>query len=1098
MAAPILFLVWFFVLTNDAQAVGQPDHLWHFDECWGSILGDSVGQDNLTSGAQWVLGRWGCGAHQPYQAQYQINQVFQEAWPAGELTLSFYWRDPSASLNGRNRIFFKKADGSVAAGLVLSSPGGSVSGDGWTVGGVATLPRNNDWHLITISYGHDGLSYYLNGVRKWFWAGDYAINQPITALEIRGENGPVEMDELAVWRRALSFEEAVAIYNANEPLSPQIQRPAQAEPRLAHLWHCDESAGNTAANSIGATPLSPIHTWAPGRFNSGFYQSWQANLFLINQTLDAPLDSPDVSVSFWWQNISYPNEGRGSLELYNNEGARVLGLRFSAYASSIYLGSQVIGVGKIFPDDGLWHQVTVSYDSYAYTLLVYVDGVEKIRRQAIRFQGPITRLIIRGENYSYRLDEIALWNGALHADQVQDDYAAEQPWQSFMVDPVIVVPGILGSWQIGKEWKLDPIFHVYDNLLEALMAAGYKEDGPFEDKPNLFVFPYDWRQDNNLTAQLLKEKIQQVKDSTGKTKVDIIAHSMGGLVARSYIQGNGYRNDVDQVVFLGTPHLGSPESYLKYEGGSFAKSNAWLLEYYFQIEAAVNGYGNLVDYIKDKVPTVRQLLPVYDYLQEKQAADWQFRMYPHGYPSNDYLASLNTEVGIADLKQRVNITNIVADSGSDSTLAVIKVVPATDGSGNRWLDGYPENLDGSQSGLVYGAGDGTVPLSSADGLRGVQVVQSQFATHKNLPTLMQKEVIEALTGQTPVDYFAETVLSAAKRWLFLRVYSPVDLAVTTPDGRRVGKNFADNTTINEIPNAFYSGFDGQAEFILIPEPTDGQYRLVVQGVDGGGHYRVAGSDINNDIEQSVVYSGMAPDNEFREFTVNYAVDNSMPMGELEPVDTTPPAIVWFAPTDGQRLTRASGIMPEFTVSDDFSGVASTSLSLDGRQLNGADWDLLSLVLGEHLLILTAWDQVGNSSQISLFFELTADFDSMVSDVNELADRGWLSGKIYKNVLTTALRLIKLEDNYLAKEQLLAERLLLKTGQDSKLNVKQKQRAVEQYEKNLKTAQQKRFKTLNRNLDLLTTMLDRYKKQNKLNQVGYDIMVNNISYLRDNL
>ena len=62
--------------------------------------------------------------------------------------------------------------------------------------------------------------------------------------------------------------------------------------------------------------------------------------------------------------------------------------------------------------------------------------------------------------------------------------------------------------------------------------------------------------------------IQAVLDvNPGKTKVILIAHSMGGLAAREYLQGLArlnevsptipYRGDVAQLITVGTPHLGS-------------------------------------------------------------------------------------------------------------------------------------------------------------------------------------------------------------------------------------------------------------------------------------------------------------------------------------------------------------------------------------------------------------------------------------------------------------------------------------------------------------------------------------------------------------
>lgn len=53
----------------------------------------------------------------------------------------------------------------------------------------------------------------------------------------------------------------------------------------------------------------------------------------------------------------------------------------------------------------------------------------------------------------------------------------------------------------------------------------------------------------------LKEIVDIVKYKTGKPKVNIIAFSMGGLVARRYIQIFG-ENDVEKLIMIGTPNKG--------------------------------------------------------------------------------------------------------------------------------------------------------------------------------------------------------------------------------------------------------------------------------------------------------------------------------------------------------------------------------------------------------------------------------------------------------------------------------------------------------------------------------------------------------------
>lgn len=53
----------------------------------------------------------------------------------------------------------------------------------------------------------------------------------------------------------------------------------------------------------------------------------------------------------------------------------------------------------------------------------------------------------------------------------------------------------------------------------------------------------------------LRELIQDVKERTGKDKVNIVAHSMGGLVTREYITLFG-EDDINKVILIGTPNFG--------------------------------------------------------------------------------------------------------------------------------------------------------------------------------------------------------------------------------------------------------------------------------------------------------------------------------------------------------------------------------------------------------------------------------------------------------------------------------------------------------------------------------------------------------------
>lgn len=432
-------------------------------------------------------------------------------------------------------------------------------------------------------------------------------------------------------------------------------------------------------------------------------------------------------------------------------------------------------------------------------------------------------------------------------------------------DPVIIIPGILGSWDLGAGWELDPIFNTYDNFWEALKLAGYEEG------KTLFALPYNWRLSNVYNAIELKNKINEVKDICQCNKVDIIGHSMGGLVARAYVEMGNYDNDIDQLIFLATPHQGAPKSYLMWEGGETGSTAKDKLEQrIFKMEAELNGYSSVFKYIR-KLPmkSIEELLPVYSYLKDKDINnDWQIRNYPNNYPQNLFLELLNEPSQLAKLNN-VNITNIIADSGASSTLSYLKVVENNDFIDGEWEHGYPNGFNAifGDHGLEYGLGDGTVPYDSNSGFSDFNdtVINS---SHNAVVTEAQKIVIKELTGTEPIEEIRKNIFS---KYLMVRIFSPADFVVISPTGQRVGKDFINNNVISEIEGAFYSGFDSGPEFVLIPDPLDGEYQVELQGT-GEGAYKLSTSLISDDLAIDSDYDSHISFGSIDDYKITLATD----------------------------------------------------------------------------------------------------------------------------------------------------------------------------------------------------------------------------------
>lgn len=98
---------------------------------------------------------------------------------------------------------------------------------------------------------------------------------------------------------------------------------------------------------------------------------------------------------------------------------------------------------------------------------------------------------------------------------------------------------------------------------------GCDVSGQMANRPNLFVFAYDWRKSNIENAQALKEYVGCVRRFYPDSKVNILAHSMGGLLARRYIITNPNDHNINKMVTIGSPWLGAPKAIDVLKTGNF-------------------------------------------------------------------------------------------------------------------------------------------------------------------------------------------------------------------------------------------------------------------------------------------------------------------------------------------------------------------------------------------------------------------------------------------------------------------------------------------------------------------------------------------------
>lgn len=180
-----------------------------------------------------------------------------------------------------------------------------------------------------------------------------------------------------------------------------------------------------------------------------------------------------------------------------------------------------------------------------------------------------------------------------------------------LVNPVIFVPGITATY-LKDEYKLPPDFvwtvltkdyekvalHPDDLRYEVQEPARLRPDQMYEIaykelveelrynlrkredlKVPVFPFGYDWRMKLEDIESALSDFIDEVIDRTkllkhyyregygNNPKVNLVGHSMGGLIIAGYLKTHG-GGKVDKVATLATPYQGSFEAVIKVTTGT--------------------------------------------------------------------------------------------------------------------------------------------------------------------------------------------------------------------------------------------------------------------------------------------------------------------------------------------------------------------------------------------------------------------------------------------------------------------------------------------------------------------------------------------------
>jgi pimeloyl-ACP methyl ester carboxylesterase len=178
--------------------------------------------------------------------------------------------------------------------------------------------------------------------------------------------------------------------------------------------------------------------------------------------------------------------------------------------------------------------------------------------------------------------------------RVRDNGAEDGIRATSLISGIHLIPGLV---------KIDG----YADLIAMIMKHFTATRGDIHQptaQANLFPFPYDWRHDNRDAAHQLKRFLDRQlplwreQSYEEHAKVVLIAHSMGGLIARYYLEVLSGWRDCRALITFGTPYRGSLDA----------------------LGYLANGYKKLFLDLTDVVrsfPSVYQLLPIYRVVEQQ-------------------------------------------------------------------------------------------------------------------------------------------------------------------------------------------------------------------------------------------------------------------------------------------------------------------------------------------------------------------------------------------------------------------------------------------------------------------------------------------------
>ncbi len=501
-------------------------------------------------------------------------------------------------------------------------------------------------------------------------------------------------------------------------------------------------------------------------------------------------------------------------------------------------------------------------------------------------------------NFSVTLGELPFYSNVLFLPGIQASRlykdgilgTEDQLWEPNIngdVEQLVMDENGVSQNEIYTKDVVDEVFgvsNIYQSFIDELDEL--KGNNEIVDY-NLFA--YDWR---HSVASVLENgvaydegeiknlffELENLAFSSHTGKVTIVAHSNGGLLAKLLINKlveDGFESYVDKVIFVGTPHLGTPKALASILHGYDQQKLGGLIIDDVETREVINNmpgvYGLIPTqkYLAENDPTflidfssstafltnayggeISSLAEYKDFLNGSEGrvnnfADINSPVHANEDMLNDALSLHDASLDNWQAPAGIEVHNIVG-VGLPTVKAlnyreVLEKQCEVDSGGQIVCEEYVGFL--RPYALFTRFGDETVVSASAEGVEGETRYFDLYAldldgnapdiTHANF--LEVDEILDFVKNTlTDTDanyqYLSTTKPNIQEEVLILSIDSPANVLATDEEGKKAGKE--GGNFLEEINGSQYFEMAGTKYLLL---PANRKYTFVLLGEDHGGY-----------------------------------------------------------------------------------------------------------------------------------------------------------------------------------------------------------------------------------------------------------------------